>query len=75
MWKADHPGRDWARGEEKAQEWGGGTAKRTQKRQAEPMRRRKGGEDQGRGCGHLSFVKVSMACWRTELERESSGSS
>lgn len=40
VWRADNPGRDQARGEEKAQEWGGGTAERTQKRQAESMRRR-----------------------------------
>lgn len=32
---------------EKAWEWGGGTAERTQRQQAEPMGRRKGAEGQG----------------------------
>lgn len=77
----DSPGKDWTRREERAYECGGSTAERSQKRQARPVGKRKGdwgggeGDEWRRGCGHLSCARVSIASWRMELERESSGSS
>ena len=46
-----------------------------QKIQAEPVGRGNVAGVRGRGRGHLSWVRVSMTCWRVELKRESSGSS
>lgn len=77
----DSPDKDWTRGKEKAWECSGGTAERSQKRQESPWEERKGDWGRGevdewrKGRGHLSCARVSIASWRMELERESSGSS